>query len=322
MIGLSNNSAIFLYRGSNLIAVVGAGGDGGSTEPGGAGGGIGIAGEDGGGPRAGYGGPLESLSLNGTFGSIMYPNRFEVTVQSGDSIESIPYGGQTISCTKGSYWIDQAISACSDNSSDRIQFVNVDGTTIAESSSLIRGFKPGYTITSTEGKGENGGDGGAGATGGDGGFNGGGGGGGSGYTDGSVEVISTRLGGSTGLATIEMRTEASKFVHFFDNSVNPKRTTSLTRTGNIVSISAQSENGNGSPGDTSAKHYLITMDDDYQGLSIDVTSDLTAAGGSTDPNMYAASIIKQNDTQWRVWFVRGGGSGNTFVREAEIIGNL
>ena len=321
LIGLSNNSAIFLYRGSNLIAVVGAGGDGGSTEPGGAGGGIDIAGQDAAGSRGGDGGSRDSLSLNGTFGSILAGSG--LTLQSGDDIAGSREGGRTISCTKGSYWIDQAISACSNNSSDRIQFVNVDGTTITESSSLIRGFKPGYTITSTEGKGENdGGDGGAGATGGDGGVNGGGGGGGSGYTDGSVEVISTRLGGSTGLATIEMRTEASKFVHFFDNSVRPKRTTSLTRTGNIVSISAQSENGNGSPGDTSAKHYLVTMDDDYQGLSIDVTSDLTAAGGSTDPNMYAASIIKQNSTQWRVWFVRGGGSGNTFVREAEIIGNL
>ena len=321
LIGLSNNSAIFLYRGSNLIAVVGAGGDGGSTEPGGAGGGIGIAGQDAPGSRGGDGGPTNTLSLNGRFGSIMEGSG--LTLQSGDIIESNQTGGQTISCTKGSYWIDQAISACSNNSSDRIQFVNVDGTTIAESSSLIRGFKPGYTITSTEGKGITGsGNGGAGATGGDGGVNGGGGGGGSGYTDGSVEVVSTRLGGSDGIAKIEMRTEASKFVHFFDNSVRPRKTTSLTRTGNIVSISAESPNGGGSPGDTSAKHYLITMDDNYQGLTIDVTSDLTAAGGSTDPNMYAASIIKQNDTQWRVWFVRGGGTGNTYVREAEIIGNL
>jgi len=321
LIGLSNNSAIFLYRGSNLIAVVGAGGDGGSTEPGGAGGGIGIAGEDGPGPRGGDGGSTDSLSLNGIFGSIMAGSG--LTLQSGDDIAGSREGGRTISCTKGSYWIDQAISACSDNSSSDIQFVNVDGTTITQSSSLIRGFKAGYTITSTQGKGESdGGDGGAGATGGDGGVNGGGGGGGSGYTDGSVEVISTRLGGSTGLATIEMRTEASKFVHFFDNRSIPRRTTSLTRTGNIVSISAQSENGNGSPGDTSAKHYLITMDDNYQGLTIDVTSDLTAAGGSTDPDMRAAYIQKISSTQWRVWFVRGGGISNTFVREAEIIGNL
>ena len=322
LIGISNNSAIFLYRGSKLIAVVGAGGNAGITGRGGNGGGIGIAGEDAPGVNGGDGGSTDGLGANGTFGSILYPGT-GLTLQSGDNLEEIPNGGRTITCTKGSYWIDQAISACSDNSSNRIQFVNVDGTTITESSPLIRGFKPGYTITSTQGKGANdGGNGGAGATGGDGSVNGDGGGGGSGYTDGSVEVVSTRLGGSTGIAKIEMRTEASKFVHFFDNRRGIKRTTSLTRTGNIVSISAESESGNGSPGDTSAKHYLITMDDDYTGLTIDVTSDLTAAGGSTDPNMRAASIIKQNSTQWRVWFVRGGGTGNTFVREATIIGNL
>ena len=40
-----------------------------------------------------------------------------ITVKTGDSIETGQNGGQTISCTKGSYWIDQAISACSNNSS-------------------------------------------------------------------------------------------------------------------------------------------------------------------------------------------------------------
>jgi hypothetical protein len=53
-----------------------------------------------------------------------------------------------------------------------------------------------------------------------------------------------------------------------------------------------------------------------------VISDLTAAGGSSDPDMTAASIQKQNSTQWRVWFVRGNGTSNTFVREASIIGNV
>ena len=33
-----------------------------------------------------------------------------ITVKTGDSIETGQNGGQTISCTKGSYWIDQAIS--------------------------------------------------------------------------------------------------------------------------------------------------------------------------------------------------------------------
>ena len=49
-----------------------------------------------------------------------------------------------------------------------------------------------------------GGDGGNGATGGDAGYSGGGG-GGSGYTDGSVTVVSTQQGGSTGPAKVVIR---------------------------------------------------------------------------------------------------------------------
>lgn len=325
VIGISNNSAVFLYRGSTLIAVVGEGGDSvghsdaTSSVSGGDGGGASGSGGDGG-SNSGSGGQYSSLSLNGVYGSITPSS---VTLQSGDTLATQNQGGRTIACTKGSYWINQAISACSNNSSSEIKYVNIDGTTINSSSSIIRGFKPGYTITSTAGAGlAAGGQGGNGAVGGNGGSNGQGGGGGSGYNDGSVEIVSTRLGGSTGLAKISMRTETSQFVHFFDNRVRPKRTTSLTSTGNIASVSAQSESGNGQPGDTGAKHYLVTMDADYTGLTIEVTSDLTAAGGSTDPDMRAGAIQKQNSTQWRVWFVRGGGTSNTFIREATIIGNL
>ena len=320
VIGISNNSAVFLYRGSTLIAVVGEGGNATSSVSGGAGGGANGSGGDGG-NNGNSGGQYSSLSLNGVYGSITPSS---VSLQSGDTLAIQNQGGKTITCTKGSYWINQAISACSNNSSSEIKYVNIDGTTINSSSSIIRGFKPGYTVTSTAGAGiAGGGQGGNGASGGDGGQSSSqGGGGGSGYNDGSVEVISTRLGGSTGLAKITMRTETSQFVHFFDNRVRPKRTTSLTSTGNIVSVSAQSESGNGQPGDTGAKHYLVTMDADYTGLTIDVTSDLTAAGGSTDPDMRAGAIQKQNSTQWRVWFVRGGGTSNTFIREATIIGNL
>lgn len=320
VIGISNNSAVFLYRGSTLIAVVGEGGNATSSVSGGDGGGASGSGGNGG-NNSNSGGQYSSLSLNGVYGSITPSS---VTLQSGDTLATQNQGGRTIACTKGSYWINQAISACSNNSSSEIKYVNIDGTTIDSSSSIIRGFKPGYTITSTAGAGlAGGGQGGNGASGGDGGSGSSqGGGGGSGYNDGSVEVVSTRLGGSTGLAKITMRSEVSTFVHFFNNRARPKVTTSLTGTGNIIGISAQSENGSGPPGDMSAKHYLITMDANYTGLSIDVTSDLTAAGGSTDPNMRAGAIQKQNSTQWRVWFVRGGGVSNTFVREATIIGNL
>ena len=49
------------------------------------------------------------------------------------------------------------------------------------------------------------GSGGHGATGGSGGQNGAGGGGGSGYTDGSVTVVDTQLGGSTGNCKVVIR---------------------------------------------------------------------------------------------------------------------
>jgi hypothetical protein len=324
LIGISNNSSLFLYRGSNLIACVGAGGNAGTSGNGGDGGGINIPGSDGGGRQGGVGGTkinTGTLSLSGTYGSIYQNSGIEL--YPGDSVANSPDGGKTISCTKGSYWIDQGIAPCSDNSSSDIKFVNVDGTTIAGSSLVKRGFKPGYTISNTSGlEINNGGRGGSGATGGGGGTSGSGGGGGSGYTDGSIIVTTAVLGGSTGSSKVVMRVEDTEFIHFFDNTVRPRRTTSLTGTGNIVNISAQSENSGGPPGDLNSKHYLITMDADYTGLTIEVISDLTAAGGSSDPDMTAASIQKQNSTQWRVWFVRGNGTSNTFVREASIIGNV
>jgi len=199
LLGISNNSAVFLYKGSELYAVVGQGGSAGISGNGGNGGGVGLAGANAsGGSGPGTGGPTDSLSLNGIFGSSLS----SVTLQSGDSLATSPDGGRTISCTKGSYWINQGISPCSNNSTSNIKFVNTDGTEITSSDKIIRGFKPGYTITTTAGKGVDtpgvdSGDGGNGASGGDGGTNGSGGGGGSGYTGGSVQVISTSSGGNS-----------------------------------------------------------------------------------------------------------------------------
>ena len=207
LIGVSDNSSLFLYRGSNLIAVVGEGGDAGNAGDGGDGGGINIPGSDGGGRLGGAGGeriPDGTLSLSGTYGSIYQNSNIELLP--GDSVASAPDGGRTISCTKGSYWIDQGVSACSDNSSSKIKFVNVDGTTIDSSSSITRGFKPGYTISNTSGlEVNNGGRGGNGATGGQGGTSGSGGGGGSGYSDGSVIVNSSILGGNNGFSFVTFR---------------------------------------------------------------------------------------------------------------------
>ena len=152
----------------------------------------------------GQGGPLiasGNLTLNGSFGSILS----SVTLESGDSLESTPDGGQTISCTKGSYWIDQGIAELVPITHQVQSSIEIQtGQRLRNSDTIIRGFKPGYTITSTAGRGQNnGGNGGDGATGGDGGNNGAGGGGGSGYTNGTATIDSSTSGGnSTNLSTI------------------------------------------------------------------------------------------------------------------------
>jgi hypothetical protein len=196
VLGISNNSGLFIYRGPNLISVVGKGGDAGSIGNGGSGGGVSNAGENGSGRGSGTGGARLSagqLTLNGIFGS----NSTTTTFLSGDSKATIPNGGRTISCPKGSYWVGQGIQPCSINGTT--QFRNTNGTLISQSALINRGFKPGYTITSTAGKAlSTGGGGGEGATGGFGG-NEGGGGGGSGYSDGSYTVFSSSSGGNTSL---------------------------------------------------------------------------------------------------------------------------
>lgn len=212
VLGVSNDSAVFLYRGSNLVAVVGEGGDAGTSGNGGIGGGINISGDNGSGASgAGQGGQTSSLNLTGTYGSLF--ENSTITLSPGDTIASSPDGGKTISCTKGSYWIDQGISACSDNSTSKIRYVGVDGTTVSGSSLIKRGFKPGYTISDTSGLGlSNGGKGGNGATGGSGGVSGAGGGGGSGFGDGTFNVLSSSSGGGVGKARISLAIEGGYYV--------------------------------------------------------------------------------------------------------------
>jgi hypothetical protein len=106
-------------------------------------------------------------------------------------------GGRTIKCTKGVYWAQQGISACADVAVSG-KFRISDGTEIANTASITRGYKAGYNIIQTAGMARTviAGKGGNGRQGGEGGFSAGGG-GGSGYQDGSVTVVDTRLGGST-----------------------------------------------------------------------------------------------------------------------------
>lgn len=209
--GIKSNTALFLYRKASLIAVVGQGGNGGHYGKGGKGGGVGVAGESSTSSSGGTGGtggvliPNGTLGENGTFGSRANPS----TVYPEDSTESAKNPGQTIKCSKGVYWRDQGKGACEDLGT--VKFRLSDGTEVTNSAIIDRGFKAGYSINSTGGRG--GGDGAAGghgATGGEG-HNSAGGGGGSGYTDGSVTIAKTQVGGSTGSARINVRLSAGDF---------------------------------------------------------------------------------------------------------------
>ena len=158
-----------------------------------------MAGENGNGKNGGQGGARVGpggFALTGQWGSILSNSSF--TLKDTDIVAGVPFGGTTISCSKGDYWINQGIAACENNSTSEIKFRYIDGTEESNSSLLTRGFKPGYSISETSGLAiADGGNGGNGATGGEGGVSGDGGGGGSGYTDDTFDIINAELGGNT-----------------------------------------------------------------------------------------------------------------------------
>jgi len=203
--GLSTDSVNtpFVYRQGELMACVGQGGAAGKAGKGGNGGGVLNAGQDGRGMNSGNGGVAISegtLGSNGTFGS-RYPAG---TVYGGDTQATGQNSGQTIRCTKGVYWAQQGIGACDDMAGTNV-FRLSDGTSVTNTSLITRGFKVGYNIMETAGDQDgNGGVGGNGATGGQGASEGGGG-GGSGYSDGTITVVDTQQGGSTGNAKVILR---------------------------------------------------------------------------------------------------------------------
>jgi hypothetical protein len=204
--GIKSNSALFLYRKGSLIAVVGSGGDAGTTGNGGKGGGINLSGESGTGGNSGAGGPrigIGNLLEDGTYGSASSLAISDIYPEDGKSTGT--FGGTTIKCSKGKYWRDQGKSACEDLG--RIKFRLSDGTEVTNSAEIDRGFKSGYSINRTAGAHESGaGFGGDGAVGGDGGGTGkGGGGGGSGYSDGSINISINQVGGSTSNTRINIR---------------------------------------------------------------------------------------------------------------------
>ena len=187
----SSVNAPFLYRKGSLIAVVGAGGDGADEiGDGGAGGGINIAGEKGRGTTGGNLIQSGTLPSDGIFGSLT-----TLTPISPDTKATDANGGRTLPCPRGNYWENQGKSPCEDLGD--IRFRTPNGTEISDTARIQRGYKSGYNIIQTKGGNGSNATGGSGATGGNGGTSKNqGGGGGSGYTDGSVTVVQTQLGGN------------------------------------------------------------------------------------------------------------------------------
>ena len=200
--------APFLYRKGSLIAVVGGGGASGGGQKGGDGGGVNVAGEDGEGASGGSGGPLfeeGTLPSDGIFGDRNDLTAVTPDTKRTDLVNGEYLGGRTLPCPRGNYWRNQGKSPCEDLGN--IKFRTPDGTEISNTAEIARGYKSGYNIiqTSSGGLGTQTVNSGSGATGGAAGQNGLAGGGGSGYTDGSVTVVDTQLGGSTGAAKVIIR---------------------------------------------------------------------------------------------------------------------
>ena len=209
----------FVYRKAFLIACVGGGGDASvaGNADGGAGGGIGCDGADGEvwGGGGGAGGDSQgegNLLTDGSYGSgftstdltsIYYvPEPYPGDIQAEEN-----NGGRTISCPKGVYWAQRAAPQCADIGGSLFRLA--DGTEVTNTAHIDRGYKAGYDIIQTAGAGATlstvGGRGGNGASGGQGGSSNCGGGGGSGYTDGSVNIVDTQLGGSDGNSKVVVR---------------------------------------------------------------------------------------------------------------------
>ena len=334
VIGISNNSAVFIYEKSQLIAVVGKGGNAGTNGRGGAGGGVRSDGAIGKGSGAGDGGTVPSLQVsNGVFGSVVEDYATIPTVYTGDSIAEAPNGGLTITCSRGSYWADQGIAACSDISSGEIQFNNIDGTRITESSSLYRGFKPGYTISETSGKTldpTNGGNGGAGAAGGDGSTNNGGGGGGAGYNSGSIDISSSTLGGNTTKKSSinfslpseippvppSVKTKTGIFTHDFDPGaiLGPGQGTRVASTTYInfngaiadaqIVAPALPPSGIERFGNSRNNYFvIITMNDLYSSITVELLQDRQAVGGEGPEGILLTKVENMGGgRRWGVWF--------------------
>ena len=183
----------FFYKKGTLLVAMGGGGGSGTVYRGGAGGGIGIAGEQGQGQRSGAGGHTYAtgqLPLQGYFagGNWLPPT-------------SGYCGGRVSGCTFGQTWVNDGYSACQDLG--YVRFRGANGSFGSSTTNTInRGYKAGLGHRGNSGSPNGGGGavGGCGSRGGQGANNTGsdsGGGGGSGYSNGEVTVVSTQLGGNS-----------------------------------------------------------------------------------------------------------------------------
>ena len=142
-------NAPFVYRKGTLIAVTGEGGDAGTAGKGGGGGGINIAGEDGGSNKGGKGG------VNISSGSLPpdgIGSRTTLTPVTQDSKATGREGGRTLPCTRGVHWRDRGRTPCEDLG--EIKFRTPNGTELSNTAVIERGYKSGYNIIQTKGKGE------------------------------------------------------------------------------------------------------------------------------------------------------------------------
>jgi len=247
ILGISNSSALYLYEKAQLIAVVGQGGQAGINGNGGNGGGTISPGNSGihatlgdiagGGNAAGQPG-FTDLSLNGIFGSLYQESN--VNTQNGDTVASGTQGGKTITCTKGSHFINQGFAPCADinSSASPSRLTHADGTLMTQGSNLIRGYKAGYNIVETEGLSPNGGIGGRGAEGGSGGTQGSGGGGGSGwFRKGTVSVSESQVGGNDGEdSKITIFSVAGNNIPFHANALVDDTFSGATGTGTRIGL--------------------------------------------------------------------------------------
>jgi len=180
----------FFYKKGQLLVCLGGGGGAGDQGRGGDGGGVGVSGENGTGRNAGSGGILYSI------GSLPVQGFFAGGATSGSANNGQPTGGRVAACTIGEYWSQQGISPCNDIGN--VQFRAASGQVASSTAYILRGYKAGLAYRNNGGNasGDNGG-GGSGTAGGNAGTgSGSGGGGGSGYTNGEVNITSTRLGGN------------------------------------------------------------------------------------------------------------------------------